>query len=119
LEASKDRCLLLTKTICRLMQSCRQFLVKLVDVLNGCGFEGSPVDPCWIKSSSSGIVLMTIYVYECLTIGTDTAIDEVIKLLKDYGFGLKVENNLTDYPSCKIGQDIDQGKARIMQLHFI
>jgi hypothetical protein len=39
--------------------------------------------------------------------------------MKDYGFELKVENNLTDFLSCKIVQDIDQGKSWIMQPHVI
>jgi hypothetical protein len=66
--------------------------VKLVEALKGCGFEGSPVDPCLgTRNSSSGIVMMAIYVNGCLTIGTDTAIDEVIESMKNYGFGLKVE----------------------------
>ena len=54
---------------------------------------------------------MAIYVNDCLTIGTDSAIDEVVESLKDYRFGLKVENYLADYLSCKIFQYINQGKA--------
>jgi hypothetical protein len=54
--------------------------------------------------------MMAIYVDDCLTIGTDIAIDEVIESMKNYGYGLKVENDLTEYLSCKIIQDIDQGK---------
>ena len=120
MEASKDECLILKKTIYELVQSARQFYVKLVEALKGCGFEGSPVDPClWTRNSSSGIVMMAIYVDDCLTIGTDTAIDEVIESMKNYGFWLKVENDLTDYLSFKIVQDIDQGKAWIMQAHSI
>ena len=120
MEASKDECLILKKTIYGLVQSARQFYVKLVDALKGCGFEGSPVDPClWTRNSSSGIVMMAIYVDDFLTLGTDAAIDEVIELMKNYGFGLKVKNDLTDYLSCRIIQDIDQGKAWIMQPHLI
>jgi Reverse transcriptase (RNA-dependent DNA polymerase) len=111
MEASKDECLILKKTIYGLVQSARQFYMKLVEALKGYGFEGSPVDPClWTRNSSSGFVMMA----ECLTIGTDTAIDEVTELMKNYGFGLKVENDFTDYLSCKIIQDIDKGKAWIM-----
>jgi hypothetical protein len=47
------------------------------------------LDPCLrIKNTSSGAVLMATYVEECLAIGTDKAIEEVIKPLKGYGFGL-------------------------------
>ena len=55
---------------------------------------------------------MAIYVNDCLTIGTDSAIDEVIESLKDYGFGLKVENNLTDYLNYEIFKDINKGKVQ-------
>jgi hypothetical protein len=72
-----------------------------------------------MERSSRGVVLMAIYVDDSLTIGTDTAIDDVIKSLKDYGFGLKVENNLTDCLSFKNVQHIDQGKVWIMQPHLI
>jgi hypothetical protein len=90
------------------------------NVSKGLWFEGSPFDPCLLtRNSSSGIVMMAIYMDDCLTIGTEPAIDEVIELMKNYGFGLKVENDLTDYLSCKIIQDIDQGKAWIMQSHLI
>ena len=51
------------------------------------------------------------------TIGTDKAIDEVIESLKACEFGFKVENELTDYLSWKIVQEIDQGKIWIMQPH--
>jgi Reverse transcriptase (RNA-dependent DNA polymerase) len=82
----------LKETIYGLVQSARKFYVKLVEALKGSGFESSPVDPClWIKNSSSGIVMMGMYVDNCLAIGSDTAIDEVIKLIKDDGFGLKVK----------------------------
>jgi hypothetical protein len=50
----------------RLVQSARQYYVQPLEAQKGCGFEGSKVDPClWVKNSSSGIVLMDIYVNDC------------------------------------------------------
>jgi Reverse transcriptase (RNA-dependent DNA polymerase) len=116
MEASMDENLFLKKTIYGLVQSARQFYVKLVEALKGCGFNGSQDDPyLWIKNSSSGIVLFAFCVDDSLTIGTDKAIDDVVESLKAYGFGFKVKNNLTDYLSCKIVQDFDLSKAWIMQ----
>ena len=46
MEASKDECLLLKKTIYGFVQSTRQFYVRLVETLKGCTSEGSQVDPC-------------------------------------------------------------------------
>ena len=48
---------------------------------------------------------MAIYVDDCLTIGTDEAINEVIDSLKGHEFGLKVENALINYLSIKIMQE--------------
>jgi hypothetical protein len=45
-----------------------------------------------------------IYVDDCLTIETEEAIEKVIDALKGHNFGLKVEDNLTDYLSFKIVQ---------------
>ena len=39
MEASKDECLILKKTIYGLVQSARQFYVTFVDALKGCGFK--------------------------------------------------------------------------------
>ena len=60
-----------------------------------------------------------------LTIGTDEAEaedeaeDEVIEALKGHRYGLKVENGLTDYLSCKIVQENEKGIAWSMQPHLI
>jgi Holliday junction resolvase RusA-like endonuclease len=73
------------------------------------------------KHSSLGMVMIAIYVDDCLTIGTEEAIEKVIHALKEHNLGLKVENNLTDYLSCKIFQERYKGKVwiRITQPHLI
>jgi hypothetical protein len=64
---------------------------------------GSPVDPClWIKDSDFGIVMVSVYVNSCLVVGSEEGIQDMINCLKNCNFGLKIENNLTDYLSCKI-----------------
>ena len=56
MEANKNECLILKTTIYGIAQSAREFYNKLVLSLKGCGFKGSPVDPCvWIKHSKLGI----------------------------------------------------------------
>jgi hypothetical protein len=61
-----------------------------VSALKYCGFQGS----------NQGIVMVAIYVDDCLIIGDDSKINEVIEELKGYNFVLKVEDHLTDYRSC-------------------
>jgi hypothetical protein len=91
MEVGDDKCFILKKTICGLVQSARQFYVKLIILLKSCGFTGNLADPClWVKKSSSGIFMMAIYVDGILTIGSDEGIKEVIKDLKKQDFGLKI-----------------------------
>ena len=63
--------------------------------------------------------MIAIYVNDCLMIGTDSNINDVIEKLKNYDFGLKVEHNLTDYLSSKIFVNCENRATRIMQLHLI
>jgi hypothetical protein len=53
------------------------------------------------------MVMIAIYVDDCLTIGAKEAIEDVINALKRNNFGLKVEENLTYNLSCKIVQERD------------
>jgi hypothetical protein len=54
-----------------------------VSALKDCGFQGRFVDPClWIKHFNKGIVIIAIYVDDCLIIGDDSNINEVIQELK-------------------------------------
>ena len=120
MKANDNECLILNKTIYGLVQSAREFYNKLVSALKECGFARSSVDPClWIKYSNQGIVLIAIYVDDCLMIGTDSDIDAVIEKLKNYDFGLKVEHNLTDYLSCRIFVNYENRATFIMQPHLI
>jgi hypothetical protein len=50
---------------------------------------------------------------------TEESIEEVIHELKGHNFGKKVEDNLSDYLSCKIVQERDTVKGWIMQPHLI
>jgi hypothetical protein len=82
-ESYKDRQLVCNWMIdYRLVQSARQFYV-LFKALKSYWFTGSLVDPClWDKHYNSGVVMMEIYIYNWLTIGSDESIKEVIDDLK-------------------------------------
>jgi hypothetical protein len=100
MDASKEDCLSLNKTMHSLVQSARKFYIKSVEALKSCVFTVSEVDPClWTKHSLLGMVMIAIYVDDCLTIGTEEAIEKVINALKEHNFGLKVEDNLNEYLS--------------------
>jgi hypothetical protein len=44
------------------------------------------------------MVVIAIYVDDCLSIGTEESSEEVINALKGHTFGLKVEENFTAVP---------------------
>jgi hypothetical protein len=73
----------------------------------------------WIKHCNQGIVIIAIFVDDCLIIGDDTNINDDIDELKKYDFGLKIENHLTDYLSCQIIANFETKTLFIMQPHLI
>jgi hypothetical protein len=93
---------------------------KVVSSLKGWGFKVCSVDPCfWIKYTDLGVTLIAIYVGDCLLIGTDEGINNVIINLTDSNFGLKVNQDLTDYLSCLIHVDYKNKIAFVTQPHSI
>ena len=46
--------------------------------------------------------MVAVYVDDFLVVGSEKGIEEMINCLKNCGFGVKIEDNLTDYLSCKI-----------------
>jgi hypothetical protein len=71
------------------------------------------------KFYQNGIVLVGIYVNDCMVIGCDEVIEKEIKGLKGYGFGLKVEEFLTDYLSCKVIMNQENAEVLVMQPHLL
>jgi hypothetical protein len=75
MEVDDGKCRALTIIVYGLLQSVRQLYVKPVKALKSCGFTGTFVYPClWVKQFNTGIVMMAIYVDDCLTIGSDEVI---------------------------------------------
>jgi hypothetical protein len=78
-----------------------------VSALKLCGIKVCSVYPYfWIKYYDLSVASIIIYVDDCLVIGTDEGIDNLINNLRDYNFGLKVSHNLTDYLICMIHEDM-------------
>jgi hypothetical protein len=85
MEANENECLILNKTIYRLVQNSREFYNGLVLALKGCSFQGNSVNPClWTKYTEHGIVFAGIYVNNCLMIGNKNGINDGINGLKTY-----------------------------------
>jgi hypothetical protein len=63
--------------------------------------------------------MIGIYVGDCLVVGKDMHIQELIVALKENGFNLKIECNLTDYLSCRVIEDVKLNRKLILQPHLI
>jgi Reverse transcriptase (RNA-dependent DNA polymerase) len=110
--------LLLKKTIYGLVQSAREFNKKLISVLKSLGFKENKSDPCLLsKWDHNNIIIIGIYVDDCLVIGKETQISQLIVELKENGFNLKIESNLKDYLSCCMIKD--KKRILILQPHLI
>jgi hypothetical protein len=112
--------LLLTKTIYGLVQSAREFYKKFTATLKLIGFKGKKSDPyLLLKWIQDGVIMIGIYVDDCLVIVKHDGIDEMIVELKTSRFNLKVENNLTDYLSCQLIENEESKEILILQPHQI
>ena len=120
MNANKNSCLRLKRTIYGLVQSAREFYKRLVDVLKGLGFIENKSDPCLLsKWEDDEIILIGVYVDDCLVIGKQVQIDKLIVELQDEGFNLKVTSSLTDYLSCCVIENASKGEIMIAQPHLI
>jgi len=120
MESNANECLLLNKTIYGLVQSAIQFYRRLIEMLKNVGFIENKSDPCLLsKWDKEEVMLIGIYVDDCLLIGKEKQISKLIDDLKSSGFNLKIEKNLTDYLICCIIENDEKGEILVMQPHLI
>jgi hypothetical protein len=111
---SPNEKLILRKTIYGLVQSARKFYEKVIDVLKVIGFYGSKSDPCKWKMWDDKAKHMLID--DCLIIGKELSISNLLNQLKRYEFNLKIEKDVAGYLSCYIVES--KGEAMI-QPHLL
>ena len=93
---------------------------KTVKILKKIGFKGGNVDPCLMsRHDESGLILIALYVDDCLCCGHEKAIKKLIKEFQENGYTLKIEEDMTDYLSCQILFSKDKKKAWLGQPHLI
>ena len=122
LSTGPNKKLLLRKTIYGLVQSARKFYEKLIDVLKVIGFEGSKSDPClWTMWDSvvNHMLIVGIYVDDCLIIGKESSVSSLLEELKKHEFNLKIEKNVKEYLSCCIVETKEEGKLTMIQPHLL
>jgi hypothetical protein len=65
------------------------------------------------------MIIIGIYVDDCLIIEKDESIDCLIDELKKHESNLKVERNLNEYLSCCIEESKDERKLTMIQPHLL
>ena len=116
---NENECLLLLKSMYGLAQSARQWWKKIVSVLKSIRFKLSLADPClmvWKKEDK--MVVITIYVDDCLVIGSPTDLDFIIGEIKKT-FSLKEQIDFKDFLGCEIKFNNKKTKAWLGQPHLL
>ena len=72
-----------------------------------------------IKRENNMIAIVAIYVDDCLFVGHEKLIQDTVEGIKKWGLEVKIENDLSDYLSCKILFNKDRSKAWLGQPHLI
>jgi hypothetical protein len=96
LSIGPNKKLLLRKTIYSLVQSSRNSYEKLINFLKVIGFEGSKSDPClWTMWNSvvNHMLIIGIYVDDCLIIGKESSLSNSLENHKKQKFNLRERNN--------------------------
>ena len=118
-DVDKEDCLILQKAIYGLVQAARQFWKKIVDKMQGGGFQLSEADPCMLyKEDEKGVCIIIIYIDDMFIIGKEEAIDDAIKVLQGH-FHVKDPTSLEDYLDAQIVQSDDGKKAWLGQSTII
>ena len=110
-DVDKEDCLILYKPIYGLVQAAKKFWKKIVDKLQGGGFNRSETDPCMLyKEDVKGVCIIIIYIDDMLIFGKQEAIDDVIRVLQGH-FQVKDPMSLEYYLGDQIVQSDDGKKA--------
>ena len=71
------------------------------------------------KKNKNGIMMIGIYVNDCLVLGQEGEVNQLISDLNSKGFSLKVERDLKDYLSCRVIENVEKREILIVQPHLI
>jgi Reverse transcriptase (RNA-dependent DNA polymerase) len=112
-----NKLLRLKKTIYGLVQKAREFYKRFICELKDLGFLGNKSDPCLLsKRNRTGIMLIGVYVDDCLVLVKRKDIEIVDLKLKRFSF--QVERSLKDYFSCQVFENIEKYEISILQPHL-
>ena len=95
--------LLLLKSIYGLVQSARVYFKTFKRAMDKINFRQSEMDPCLFirKCNDGSYVYLAVWVDDCLIVGNDAEIQQVLKDIKKH-FNITTKETLDDYLSCEI-----------------
>ena len=65
------------------------------------------------------MLIVGIYVDDCLIIGKESSVSSLLEELKKHEFNLKIEKNVKEYLSCCIVETKEEGKLTMIQPHLL
>jgi hypothetical protein len=122
LSIGPNKKLLLRKIIYGLVQIAKKLYEKSINVLKVFGFEGRKSDPClWTMWDSvvNHMLIIGIYVDDCIIIGKESSISNLLEDLKKHKFNLKIEKDVVEYLSCHIVESKKEPKLTMIQPHLL
>jgi hypothetical protein len=122
LSTDPNKKLLLRKTIYGLLQNARKFYEKVIDLLHVIGFKVSKSDSClWTMWDSivNHMLIVGIYVDDCIIIGKESSVSNLIIELKKHEFSLKIEKDVVEHLSCCIVESKNETKLTMIQPHLL
>ena len=110
-QANRKVCLKLNHALYGLVQEARSWWLKFVNALVNVGFEQGEVNTCLIFwKNEYGILILILYVDNCLLTGDTLAIESRINDIKKM-FNVTVTKNVEEYLGCRIDTS-RKGKVR-------
>ena len=116
-QANKKVCLKLNHALYGLVQAGRAWWLKFVSALVSVRFERGEVDPCLIyRKNEYGILILILYVDDCLLTGDTLAIESRINNIKKM-FYVTVIKMVKEYLGCRIDTS-RKGEIMVHQPHI-
>jgi hypothetical protein len=120
MNEDQDYCLQSKKTSLGLVHSAREIYKETILMLKSIDFVENKSDPFLLSNwNREEVIVIGIYVDDCLIIGKEERIQSLILELKRSDFNLNVENNLKDHLTCHITQDKELKHIMIFQPNSI
>ena len=116
-QANRKVCLKLNHALYGLVQAARSWWLKFVNALVNVGFEQGEVNLCLIFwKNEYGILILILYVDDCLLTGDALAIESGVNNIKKM-FNVTFTKNVEEYLGCRIDTS-RKGEITVHQPHI-